>query len=490
MSSWFGGPAARELLRRLRDCERGSIAVIFGAAATALLVGIGVSVDLAQAYTAKSRLQAAVDATVLAVAANSPNATTVTGQMQTVANAFMAANYPSANGVTVGTPTVTLSGQSVTVTDSATYTTIFLGIASVPTITLNATSTALRTVSGLEVVLLLDNTASITNANFATIQSAASQLATNLFGSTTSNNTTVRIAVVPFTGAINAGSYAHNMVYGSAANLTGCVVERYSTFGTVTSSYTATSTSGTSLVYNLVAADLDTAVTSATNTLQQWRGSAGCPAAIRPLTNTLANITTTISAMTNAGGSGTMGQVGMAWAYRVLSPNGPFGNAYCWPTSPTSCTNQAPNVNWKKVVVLMTDGIPEMTSAYNGFGNTNGSTSGGCATPTYKANNNATTGCLSADNQLINASSSLKLGDMQEAAVCDALRANGVTIFSVYFYDGTALPTSYVPAVSYCAGTAVGDGTSSGYYYYENATSLAARFATIGDQLTNLRLTQ
>lgn len=475
--------------RRFYHQQQGNIAVIAAISATVLVMATGVSVDLASAYSLKTRLQNAVDASALAVGANSPNATSVSNQMQSVADTMMAANLPNGHGITVTTPSVSISGQSVVISASATMSTSFMAIANVNSLTVSASGTALRSVSGLDVVLVLDNTASISSSNMTAIKSAARALADTVYGSTKSNNTAVRVSVVPFTGAVNPGSYAHGMVFGSAAGLSGCVVERYSTFSKVTTGYTSTATSGGSLVYNLVAADLDTAVTSAANTLQQWNGSAGCPGAIQPLTNTEAGVASTISAMTNAGGSGTMGAIGVAWAYRVLSPGGPFGNGYCWSTAPTACSNQAPNIHWKKVVVLMTDGIPEMTNAYNGFGNTNGSTTGACSTSTYAANNNLTTGCKSADNQLISASPSLMLADMQESAVCDALRANGVTIYSIYFNDGTALPTSYVPAISYCAGTSIGNGTNSGNYYYAaDVATLQAHFTTIGNSLTNLRL--
>ena len=471
------------------DERRGNIAVITAISATVLIMGTGVSVDLATAYSVKSRLQNAVDASALAVGANSPNATSVSAQMQLVANNMMAANFPAGHGVTVSTPSVSISGQSVAVSATATVSTSFMSIANVNSLTVSASGTALRSVSGLDIVMVLDNTASISSSNMTAIKNAAQTLADTVYGSTKSNNTSVRVSVVPFTGAVNVGSYAHSMVYGSASSLSGCVVERYSTFNPVTTSYTASATSAGTLIYNLVATDLDTQVTSAANTLQQWNGSAGCPVAVQPLTNSEAGVTSAISAMTNAGGSGTMGAIGMAWAYRVLSPSGPFGNGYCWSTAPNACSNRAPNIHWKKVVVLMTDGIPEMTNAYNGFGNTNGSTSGACSTSTYHANNNLTTGCKSATNQLINASPSLRLGDMQESAVCDALRANGVTIFSIYFNDGTTLPTSYVPAISYCAGTSVGDGTGSGNYYYAaDIATLESHFTTIGNSLTNLRL--
>jgi hypothetical protein len=348
-------------------------------------------------------------------------------------------------------------------------------------------------VSGLEVAMVLDNTGSLSyvgstgQSNFNQLQAAANQLTAALFGSATSNNPLLRVGVIPYTGAVNPSTtgtgtinVASTMISGTPpSGWNGCVVERYGTFSQVTTSY-----SGSSTIYNTdVAGDLDSLVTAA-GYLLPYLASSGCPTAVRPLINSLDPITTTINAMNDNGGSGTVGSVGVAWAYRLLSPNGPFALAGA------ETVNAWSTPKWKKAVVLMTDGVNEETNAYNGFGEVSGSKPGAvnnsgqivCSKTEQNYNSGS---CASGTNYDINAVG-ISLIDAQEEAVCDALRANGVTIFAV-FLNSNSTPG---PAISYCAGTQPGNGKNSGYFFSATNDTLVATFTAIGDQLTNLRLTQ
>ncbi len=490
--------------RFLRN-DRGSLAILFAASATVLVLGSGVSIDLAHAYSVKARLQSAVDSAALAVGANSPTATSVTPQMTTVADDFVSGNFPNGQGVTVGTVGVTLSGQSVTVAATATVSTTFLSVINMSSLQVAASGTATRALSGLEVVMVLDNTASLNccgnPTNFQQLQNGAKQLATTLFGSTVTNNAYLRVGVVPYTGAVNpyvtgsGSSYiASQMISGNpktSSTWTGCVVERYSTFKGITASY-----AGSSATYSAVATDLDSAVTTAGYLQEYLNSGTGCPTTVLPMTNTLSKVTTTISAMSDGGGSGTIGSVGMAWGYRMLSPQGPFAAAEtvnCWATQ--TCAANTPN--WKKVLILMTDGVNSFEGhSYNGFGEntgtnpgqsyTTGSGKSKTTTTCSKTEQNYNSGsCMSGTDYDISAGSGSVI-DAQEEAICDALRARGVTIYSIFLNSGTT-PGA---AIQYCAGTTPGNGANSGYYYLEQNTTLVARFTSIGNLLTNLRLSQ
>jgi hypothetical protein len=463
------------------------------------VLGVGVSVDLTHAYSVKSNLQSAVDAAALAVGANSPNATTVTTQMNTVATDVVTANVSLRGGVTVTLPTppvvIDADGQSLTVTASAKVPTTFLQVAGISNLTVNAASTALRSVSGLEVAVVLDNTASLSyvgttgKSNFVQLQTAAKQLTTALFGSTTTSNPLLRVGVVPYTGAVNpntAGTGKTNVatsMISSSVSTKGwngnCLVERYGTFSgstyPVTSSY-----SGSSSVYSAVAADLDNPVATAGYLLPYLNSGTGCPTAVQPLINSLAPITAAITAMNDNGGSGTVGSVGVAWGYRLLSPSGPFAAAGA------ETVNAWSTPKWKKVMVLMTDGVNEETNAYNGFGEVSGSAPGKSGSGCSKTEQNYNTGsCESGTNYDIGVAG-ISLIDAQEEAVCDALRFNGVTIFSVFVNSNSTAG----PAISYCAGTQPGNGANSGYFFAVTNDTLVATFTAIGEQLTNLRLTK
>jgi Flp pilus assembly protein TadG len=489
MTRWNMIPASKRIFNKILREERGSVSALAAGLASVLVVGAGVSVDLARAYSAKNTLQSAVDAAAVAVAANSPNATTVTQQMQTVATDFVKANAVLTSGSTVATPALAINGQSLTISDSATVPTTFLQVAGLSNVTVTASSTALRAVSGLEVAMVLDNTASLSyvgatgQSNFKQLQAAANQLANVLFGSVTSNNPLLRVGVIPYTGAVNPYTtgtgkvnVASSLISGNptkSGSWTGCVVERYGTYSPATTSY-----NGSATVYNAVASNLDSPVGTAGYLLEYLNSGTGCPTPVQPLINDLAPITAAINGMNDNGGSGTVGSVGIAWGYRLLSPNGPFAAAGA------ETVNGWSTPKWKKVVVLMTDGVNEETSSYNGFGDVTGNAPGksGCSSTEKNYNSGS---CESGTNYDINAHGTALI-DAQEEAICDALRANGVTIFSVFLNSNT----SPGPAISYCAGTQPGNGANSGYFYLANNDSLVTAFTAIGQQLTNLRLTQ
>ncbi len=481
--------SAARLLKRLGTCRRGSVAITTAVSLSVMMLAVGLGFDLSRAFLAHARLAYALDQAGLA-------AGSFVGTSQaamTLGRSYFNANFNGNPGAVLTAYNMTISNSVVTVTGSAQLNTTILALTGQPTMTVHATSVVNRAGSNLEVALVLDNTASLNcctsgtgQTNFQQLQAAATQLATSLFGSATTGNPGLRVAVVPYTGAANAGSVAPSLVSGKpplSSSWTGCLVERYSTFSAATIAY-----AGSATVYNAVAADLDTAVGTGWY-LQKYQNTGGntntgCPSAITPLTNNLAPVLAAINAMDDAGGSGTVGSVGMAWGYRMLSPQGPFTGVEtvnCWATQ--SCASQTPG--WQKVVVLMTDGVnaPE-GHPYDGFGTESGNAPGthGCsATQNYNSGS-----CLSATNAAIVAAGGAPLIDAQEEAVCDALRAKGVIIFSV-FLDSNTSPGA---AIGYCAGTTPGDGTSSAYFLQASNVNLIATFNTIATRLNNLRVSQ
>ena len=76
--------------------------------------------------------------------------------------------------------------------------------------------------------------------------------------------------------------------------------------------------------------------------------------------------------------------------------------------------------------------------------------------------------------------------DAEEEAVCDALKSNGVIIYSVFLNSGSTPG----PAISYCAGTVAKKGDPTYYYNASNQTALYAAFASIANDLTNLRISK
>lgn len=499
MSSPSDKRSPRRSLKSFLRNERGTVAVITAATAVPLFLSMGLAVDLTRAYTERTRLTAALDAAGLAVGAN-PSMTPA--QAASVVSSYLQANFPNSGAVTVNTPTVSENNTSITVAATATIKTSFMGlIPGLSTLPITAQSTV-SFAGNLEVALVLDNTGSLAyvdsstgQSNISALKTAAGELVVTLFGTTTTNNPKTRVGIVPYVAAVNPGPVAPNMlnnpptlmtfdptkVESTPSGWTGCVVERASTFATVTAA--------------AVAADLDTPVSAAkSNYLTQyiwpktghtaslnWTTSTinagpftggvsaagpnqSCPTPAVPLTSNSAPLLAAIGANATTGvgitdhgmedwqNGGTIGSIGMAWGYRMLSPNGPYAAAGLETVSAWNTPG------WQKVVVLMTDGV----------------------------NNINSNGGIIDYNGAPGVPPSVATVDKQEEAVCDALKAQNVVIYSV-FLNSNSTPG---PALAYCAGTTVGKGDTSYYYVAQNQAALYTAFQTIANDLTKLRVSK
>ena len=175
-----------------------------------------------------------------------------------------------------------------------------------------------------------------------------------------------------------------------------------------------------------------------------------------PLTTDRAALRARISALT-AGGS-TAGQVGTAWGWYMLSPN--WG--YLWPNaSQRPAAYGAPNT--QKIAVLMTDGA--FNTAYCNGVIAQNSLSGSGSNNDH-INCNATNGASAA----------------QTIALCTAMKARGIIVYTVGFHidnDATAMSV-----FSQCA-------TSADHFFLaDDGTSLQEAFRQIGQSISQLRLTR
>ncbi len=173
---------------------------------------IGVAVDVGQLLVIKDQLASAIDAATLDIGAN-PSWTQA--QAQTQAQAFVNANFSTQNAsVTLSNLTVTQNNSAtpptVTVTATATMNTAFLQIAGYSTLSTTASSTVTIAQNYLEVVLVLDNTGSMstvygTETGIQGLIAASTALVNTLYASDPTNKY-VKIAVVPFTDNVNVGT--------------------------------------------------------------------------------------------------------------------------------------------------------------------------------------------------------------------------------------------------------------------------------------------
>ncbi|PLX38425.1 MAG: hypothetical protein C0606_09485 [Hyphomicrobiales bacterium] len=187
----------------VRD-QRGSVAIIFTFLLIPAMALIGAMLDFSMSIRARSHLQAATDAAALATAKYIASGES---EPELLGRKSFDANFIAGDGV--GSPSVQISTNSaektVTVTASASLSTLVLGIVGVEEIEIAAQSDAAVGGRALEVALVLDNTGSMRN-DMSALRSAAGDLADDLFALAPQGNPEmVKVAVVPYVGTVNVG---------------------------------------------------------------------------------------------------------------------------------------------------------------------------------------------------------------------------------------------------------------------------------------------
>lgn len=179
----------------LKD-RRGNVAMIFGLTVIPLLLAGGVAVDYSRALIVRQRLSTALDAAALAVGRSTGLSQT---QMDDLAQSYFDANYPTE---ALGTPTpvtVTLVGDVVTVTGHASVPTEIMRVVGFDIMNVNVQSQVTKENTGLDLVLVLDTTGSMSNnSKIDTLKTAATNLINTLFGSSEFPEF-LKIGIVPFT---------------------------------------------------------------------------------------------------------------------------------------------------------------------------------------------------------------------------------------------------------------------------------------------------
>jgi Flp pilus assembly protein TadG len=189
-----------------------------------MLIGCaGLSMDTARSYLVRQRLGNAIDAAALSAAASETDPDLI---KQKVSDYF-AANYPSRKiGLTHDLTTlVDTQANTITVSAYADYNTSFMRILGIDKITVYRTTTVQRKVgANIELALVLDISGSMNNnSKISELIDAANSLVDTVVYDDQSEYYS-KIALVPYSVAVNAGSYAdaaRGAVLGPLKSITG-----------------------------------------------------------------------------------------------------------------------------------------------------------------------------------------------------------------------------------------------------------------------------
>lgn len=208
MSKRVGDYIAVSALRLLaavgefRKNRHGNVAIIFALALVPIMGAAGAAVDISRAYVVKAHLTQALDAAGLAVA-GTPGATQQ--QLETIAQDYFTANYPETEIGVPGALQINVANNVVTLGASATLPTALLGIFGIHDMSVASEVEVTRETKGLEVVLVLDNTGSMSwNGKIGSLRSAAKGLVDILFGENPFPDK-LKMGIVPFAAGVNVG---------------------------------------------------------------------------------------------------------------------------------------------------------------------------------------------------------------------------------------------------------------------------------------------
>src|SRR3989440_388124 len=195
----------RDMLSRFLRDRHGSVAPMFAIAVIPMIGLTGAAIDYSRANSVRTGMQAAIDATALAMTKLAPTLTQSQLQAQTTAYFNAMFNHPEAKNLVI-TPTYTTTGGSqLTIAVNGSVDATFMKIIGFNNLNIGSTSTVKWGNTRLRVALVLDNTGSMPEAGkIAALKTASKNLLTQLKTAAATNGD-VYVSIIPFNKDVNVG---------------------------------------------------------------------------------------------------------------------------------------------------------------------------------------------------------------------------------------------------------------------------------------------
>lgn len=337
--------------RFVRNRDAG-VAPLLALAALPLMAVTGAAVDYSRGNSTKVALQAALDATGLALSQEA--ATMAPGDLGPRANAYFASvfNRPEASNVTLSHEfsTPQQGNFSLKLTARADVTAIFASFLGRSQMQISSTSEVLWGIKKLNLALALDNTGSMSTSKMRALKTAAHNLLNTLEAAEKVPGD-IKVSIVPFATDVNVGTHntSSNWIdWSEWDSKNGTCSRSGNNTQSACSSKGGVWTPKNRSTWNGCVYDRDqnndvqnTAPAGTAATKFRANQAANCPAPMMPLSENWTSLHGKIDAMTAAGNTNVT--IGLAWAWQTLSPVAPM-NA------------PSPQPDLDKVIILLTDG--------------------------------------------------------------------------------------------------------------------------------------
>lgn len=465
-------------IRRYLAACGGNVAVLYALALVPVALASSGAIDYARAVVVRTAMSAALDSAALAVAQSKG---LNDAQMQSLAQQYFNANYHQTADCALPTVSIAKTGQNIQVSTNCAMPTTILQLIGMTHITVNSSSTVTYGQTKLWVSLVLDNTGSMSDTDktglskMTALKNASYSLLTMLQNAGT-NPGDVQVAVIPFTNDVNIGKTNTTWIDWSYwdANIGSCNISGKTTAATCKVNGTWTSNWwGGGGSCNIPGYNTQTSCTKAVGTWtptshSNWTGCitdrgamsgpdgtynydvmnsapvtgqtpslfptdlpSGCPQTLMSLSYNWSSLNTKIKNMT-ANGS-TNQTIGLVWGWHALTQGAPL--------NPPPLPDQT-----QRVIIILSDGF-NTRDRWWGDGITHSSEVDG-----------------------------------RMAAVCANAKADGIVIYAVFVDINGAQGNSTV--LQNCA------TDISKYYDLTSAGDIQKAFNDIGQQITNLRVSQ
>ncbi len=366
-------------IRRYITSTIGASAVMISLCIPAILGSMGMAIDAGQIYLAKKRLEHAIDAAALAAAGSS--SLTEAEIIERVYD-FIRANYSDDELGEIKDIVVEIGENNLSVSASVYVDTIFLNILGINTAEANTDTNVVREVRGLEVMLVLDVTGSMsTNNNISALRTASTNFVDILYDRATEDDT-IKMGMVPYSSAVNVGPYGFGVTpdgdnyddpfvvapdpdryIDPSSSIEFDQSDLYEWWGCIEArNYPDDTTDGDDdWEWDMFRAYFnDSDSRSIRNNASYYNNRYGpnysCNKAyVVPLTTDKDYLKDRITLLQADGN--THGNLGMVCRYRMLSPDFPFREGASFE-----------DLIWQKVVVMMTDGNNTTSPYYSAYG--------------------------------------------------------------------------------------------------------------------------
>ena len=193
----------RQTVRKFGRNRQGAVSVLFGFSIVAVIGFLGLATDAGRGYIAKARLGQAVDAAALA-----GGKVIHLPYRDAEIQKYFAANFPDdyMGSVVVDFDIEVGEGnEQLTISATARIPTTFMRVLHIDDMKVSARSVVKRSVRGLELALIMDNTGSMrSSAKIETMKAAATDLVNILYGEKEEINN-FWVGLIPFVATVNVG---------------------------------------------------------------------------------------------------------------------------------------------------------------------------------------------------------------------------------------------------------------------------------------------